>query len=483
MRLSRSVGQLLGVSFAFTLLASLFASACGSSSGSSVAGAGASDGNGASSGGSSSLGLPTLGLAGVDPGSGDGTAKGGASCAGQLTEAKRLPLDMYVMLDASGSMLDPTDGNANITKWQAVSSALSDFVNDPASSGIGMGLQVFPLTDPKAPAACTTNAQCGDFGPCFLKTCWGYPDGLVPCTTDAYCGQYGPCLTFGICANDDSYVCPTIGANCQTPLGKCIAPPPSVCLATADCRPARYAAPAAEVAQLPGAKAALLAAISAAMPEGQTPSGPALQGAIQQAGAYAAAHPEHQVVAVFATDGLPTLCEPLTIADVAGVAAAGKAATPSISTFVIGVFGAADLDAPANLNTIAKSGGTTKAFIVDTKGDVASQFRAALDTIRSSHLSCDLAVPVAEAGKTVDYNQVNVAYDNGSGAGAQSLFYVETAAGCAAATTGGWYYDTKPSDGTPQRIIVCPTTCADFGQTDMGSVNIELGCTTRRIVK
>ena len=301
-------------------------------------------------------------------------------------------------------------------------------------------------------------------------------------------------MTFGVCENDDNYVCPTVGNACgldgAVDLGDCVTAPPSVCMMTADCRPQSYATPAAPIAELPGARDAVLAVIGAAEPDGLTPSGPALSGAIAQASTWAQAHPDHQVVAVLATDGLPTLeangnsCGPVIqqsqVDAVAQLAADGRAATPSISTFVIGVMGPNDVGGPETLSAIAQAGGTMQAFIVDTQGDVAAQFRDALNQIRGTRLACELAVPEADAGKTVDFNQVNVTFDNGSGA--ETLFYVEEWSGCDP-TTGGWYYDTLPSDGTPERIVVCPTTCAAFGQADMGSVQIKLGCATRKPVK
>jgi hypothetical protein len=191
------------------------------------------------------------------------------------------------------------------------------------------------------------------------------------------------------------------------------------------------------------------------------------------------AHPERQVVAVLATDGVPTLCDPVAIADVAAIAAAGRRLTPAVSTFVIGVFGSADATAPANLNSVARSGGTSSAFIVDTQGDVQQQFREALNKIRASGLSCELAVPKAEAGKTLDYDKVNVSFDNGTGP--TDLLNWPDAAGCGA--DGGWYYDVSPADGTPQRLVACPTTCTAFQKTDRGSVQIKLGCKTKSVIE
>jgi hypothetical protein len=485
MRLSRAAWQ----AFAASCLVALLAPGCGNSSshpGMADTGTGGSA-SGKAGSGSASDG-PDLGNLGGDGSGTDSPDDIDEECAGDLVEAKRIPLDMYVMLDVSGSMLAPTEGDAAVTKWQAVSSALADFVQDDSSAGIGMGLQFFPIRHPDAPASCTSNQECGQFGPCFLKICWGYDDGLLPCDSLLDCGVNGPCVTYGFCANDDEYVCNSPGQSCGAnpggdPLGMCTQPPSSVCLATADCRPASYAAPAAAIAELPGAEAALLAAIQTAMPDpdGLTPSGPALQGAIRQAADWSQQHPDRQVVAVLATDGLPTLCEPVDIAEVAQLAASGYAGTPPISTFVIGVVGPDDTAAPANLNRVAESGGTEKAFIVDTQGDVAAQFRDALNQIRASRLSCDLLVPEAEAGKTVDYGYVNVVFDDGSGPA--TLEYVTDSSGCSA-TAGGWYFDNDPdSGGVPEHILVCPATCEKFGQVEIGSVQIKLGCVRRDPVK
>jgi Mg-chelatase subunit ChlD len=478
MRLSRAAWQ----AFATAWLVALLAPACDGSSHPDAPGE--SGGGSGKAGSGSAADGPDLGALGGD---GSGTNSPGdvdEECAGELIEAQRIPLDMYVMLDVSGSMLAPTEGDVAVTKWQAVSSALADFVSDDASAGIGMGLQVFPIRHPEAPASCTSSAECGAFGPCFRKFCEDQP-GIVVCETKQDCGLLGgDCVDFGFCENDENILCWPPGLSCAEddngqPLGSCLQPPTSPCLSTADCRPATYQAPAAAIAELPGARAALLASIESATPDpdGATPTGPALEGAIDQARAWAMAHADHQVVAVLATDGLPTECAPVEIDDVAALASAGSLANPSIATFVIGVVGSEDADAPGNLDAIARAGGTEQAFIVDTQGDVAAQFRSALNQIRASRLSCDLLVPKAEAGKPVDYDYVNVVLDDGSGPA--TLDYVTDASGCSA-TAGGWYFETEPDGGAaPEHILVCPATCEKFGQVDSGSVQIKLGCARR----
>lgn len=65
---------------------------------------------------------------------------GGDACASDTYGGKQLPLDMYIMMDRSGSMQG--------TNWSAVTSAITTFVQSPESDGIGVGIQFFPAEDP-----------------------------------------------------------------------------------------------------------------------------------------------------------------------------------------------------------------------------------------------------------------------------------------------------------------------------------------------
>ncbi|HEY1535896.1 MAG TPA: hypothetical protein VGF76_17870 [Polyangiaceae bacterium] len=472
--------------------------ACGSSShpsgisaGSAGSAATAATGTGAApdngSGGSDGINTGMNGSSG----NGIGTNGGGApldACAAHASTAQPIPLDMYIMLDTSSSMLDLTTGT--VSKWDAVKTALTSFLNDAASAGLGVGLQYFPLTKPNAPTSCTSDAGCGDSGPCFLKACANAAT-LTPCDVPSDCrGFTGPCTALGQCSVDTSYVCQGQGLDCGPDamgkdLGSCEPLTSSICEATDSCDVTQYATPASTIAALPGAAAGLVTSINAHMPAGATPTQAALGGAISQATTWATAHPDHRVVVLLATDGLPTECVPPTattlqaaVADVAAVAAGGVKATPSISTFVIGVFNAADVanGAPTNLNEIAAQGGTTKAFIVDTTQDVTMQFLTALDTIRGAHLACEFQIPQPMGNQMLDYTQVNVEFTNNGKQGV--VYYVANAAACDA-TSGGWYYDVDPKAGSPTKIIACPTSCTAF-QAAMGtsSVDIALGCTT-----
>ena len=425
----------------------------------------------------------------VGHGNGNGGGNGGnPKCAGQVSTAQAIPLDMVIMLDTSSSMLDET--STQETKWAAVKRALQSFLTDKASAGIGVGLQYFPQLKPNTPASCTNDAQCGEGAPCFLNLCFdSIPEGLYPCSTVADCPRTTQsglrrCLPVAQCSNAPQYFCPSVGAECTTNtpgenLGTCVGIAESFCVNATICDVPKYSTPAVAIAALPDAAAALVASINAKEPLGDTPTGPALSGAILQASAWANAHKDHRVVAVLATDGVPTQCTPDMIVDIAGLARDGVNANPSISTFAIGVFSQDDIasGAQTSLDTIAKQGGTNKAFIVDTTKDVTAQFQAALDSIRGTRLACEYQIPEPTGGGTLDYeHKVNVTLSNGDKK--DFIFYVTSAAGCDA-TNGGWYYDVEPSVGTPTKIIACPSTCSAFEAAPSGaSVSIQLGCDT-----
>jgi hypothetical protein len=432
-------------------------------------------GGGTSSGGST-VNIPSTG------GRGGGTFE---ECAGDLVSGKLAPLDMFLMLDTSGSMLDSTE--AGEEKWTSVKEALVAFLSDQGSAGLGVGIQYFPLRKPNVPATCTANAQCGaDGGPCLLKTCWDAP-GLVACNTTADCRlsvfeDYGDCVTFGFCANDPSYICPNPGPGVQcglspdgVNLGACRTEP-SVCVNGTECDVAAYAEPAVPIAVLPQASAALVSSIEARTPEGLTPTAPAIRGAVEHARTWASSHSDHVVVSVLATDGLPTECLPLEIPNVAGLAAAGVQGTPSIRTFVIGVFGPNDPDAQANLDTIARAGGTERAFIVDTTGNVSTQFLQALSTIRGSLFTCDFQIPAPMGADPLDYDLVNVQFTR-DGTSTPLFFTGTSEADCPA--EGGWYYNSDPGVTAPTRIVMCPTTCETLQAATTATVQIQLGCAIR----
>jgi hypothetical protein len=210
-------------------------------------------------------------------------------------------------------------------------------------------------------------------------------------------------------------------------------------------------------------------ALEGQMMSGGTPTVPLLQGLV----AYLDAHPNpaHRPVILLATDGIPDdTCNtdvdgetPNTLANAMGVAAAAFGASPSISTFVIGV--GSDLSA---LNGIAQSGGTGTATLVDTGSNAQAQFLAALDAARRSAIPCDFTIPPGN----FDPTQTNVQYAPGTGA-PQEFIFVGDSTGCPKASSNGWYFDNPTA---PTKVSLCPDACTTVKADDVGQVNVVFGC-------
>jgi hypothetical protein len=377
----------------------------------------ATQGSGANSGGSGSDSSGTGGdiFAGS---SGAGASSGvGGGCAGLSSTAEKVPLDIFIMLDRSGSMDGSVDGGG--TKWTATTSAISAFVNSPDAAGIGVGIQYFGLPPGGAqmcPTMCASDADCGVCGPCFLVVGQGFCLGA---------------------AGGDS------------------------------CDPADYAVAAVEIAPLPGVGPAIVSSMAANSPSTGTPTKPALEGAITHAKAWATANPSHVVVVLLATDGIPEACD-TNLANINAVAAAGLNGMPSIPTFVIGV--GSELGA---LNGIAAAGGTDQAYLVDTNANAQQEFLMAMQDIQGKALPCAYTIPEPTMGD-LDYDKVNVEYTPGGGGTAEFIPKVDNAAACPA-SGDGWYYDDA---APPSQILLCPGTCEKLSLDVEGTVNIVLGCET-----
>ena len=248
------------------------------------------------------------------------------------------------------------------------------------------------------------------------------------------------------------------------------------------CTAADYANPVVPIAALPPNASAISGAIGQQGPGGNTPTEPALQGAIDYALSWAQRHPTHKVIVVFATDGLPNGCNS-SVTGAASVAASGVTGTPSIPTYVIGVFG--DQDCPGgvtlgsqctvidNTNQIAKGGGTNAAFIVNASGNTGAQFLQALNSIRTANLAgCDFAVPAPAGGSVVDFSRASVSYTPGNGGGAVSLNWVPAASACDP-TSGGWYYNSATA---PNHMLLCDASCKQVTGDPNARVDVRLAC-------
>ncbi|HTV20027.1 MAG TPA: vWA domain-containing protein [Polyangiaceae bacterium] len=97
----------------------------------------------------------TAGASGVG-GNRCGPPDDSATCGGNVFVGKSVPLDIYIMFDQSASMCACLDAGAgqlclesgcNTTRLDAVRDAIGEFLNDPNSAGIGVGLGLFGQQD------------------------------------------------------------------------------------------------------------------------------------------------------------------------------------------------------------------------------------------------------------------------------------------------------------------------------------------------
>jgi len=451
-------------------------------------------GSGGKSGDAAVFDVPTHEVVNADTAMPGGDGPDGA-CAATTTSAMLVPLDLYVMMDSSRSMNETTANGKS--KWDTMKTALTAFFNDPSSANLGVGLQFFPLEENVA-ATCAMDGDCGTFGPCDRrKLCVNANTSNTSspmdlCADNSECGMGQVCALLqqcttssasGFCTADGTAKC---GTDCMAYTG--------YCHGRDVCDAGRYATPTVAVGTLPGVAGDLTSALGAHGPGGYTPTGPALAGALQYARQRATDFPDHKVAVLLVTDGLPggfsdlydekgvfqpgiprALCNPYDIPSIAALASAESGKTPSVPTFVIGVF---DNDskqtAQPNLDAIASAGGTKSAIVVSTStSDVTNVLQSALNTVRSSTLACQYKIP---SGVAVDFGKVNVQFTPGSGS-PTPIGYVPTKGDCGSKL--GWYYDVDPATGgTPTVINACDASCTKFQGDSGGHVDILLGCKT-----
>jgi hypothetical protein len=116
------------------------ASSFGGSDGGVSGAGGTGTGVSGAAGGGGDVGPAGAGGTGIELGGNGGNGGSGfTECAKESAKADLRPLDLYIVLDRSGSMVG--------TRWPAVTSALSAFAKDPGATGVAAGIQFFPLAE------------------------------------------------------------------------------------------------------------------------------------------------------------------------------------------------------------------------------------------------------------------------------------------------------------------------------------------------
>jgi hypothetical protein len=220
-------------------------------------------------------------------------------------------------------------------------------------------------------------------------------------------------------------------------------------------------------------RTAFVSLLENTVPEGGTPTLPALQGGVRLAQKIAADHPGEKTVVVLVTDGEPGFfvdgqvvegCTDNDVDHVSQVAAGALAGTPPIPTYVIGIGPSLD-----SLQAIAQAGGTDHATIMSDADPTATSatFHATLAAIRTETFSCDFPMPKPPPGQT--FESVNVAFQ--SSAGVEATIPRNDAC----SPGGGWHYDVPTA---PTKIVLCQDSCDQIQPDTQGRLSVVFGCAT-----
>ncbi|MCA9617712.1 MAG: VWA domain-containing protein [Myxococcales bacterium] len=397
-------------------------------------------------------------------------------CEPFASEAVPTELDLFLLMDSSGSMTNETAFGG--TKWEEITAAVGQFVVDPALEGTGVALAFFPEVRSDLPDFCTAENTCaGEPDACHpIGLCW--PSG------DALCVDAQDCIDQGL---PEGGTCERLG-RCQSGGGLCLPDGPDdfcggsspcvdvgLCTNRTVCDSAAYELPNPET--LPESAEPLLDAMVDRELGGGTPTWPAMAGAIRSAARWGDDHRARRPIVVLATDGLPSSCEegvdPLfpdeyPIEHTLEVVSAGVG--QGIATFVIGVFAPDEGElAQANLDAVAEAGSQSEAFLVTTEEDVAQAFLAALLDVQAQATSCVYTAPWQ---KPDDDHRFVVRLE----AAGQALKVPRLGGANACADSDGFYFEAPPGDAaTAVRIVLCPSTCDRFG-SQPDSVELQATC-------
>jgi hypothetical protein len=279
-----------------------------------------------------------------------GENAGGAGAGGSSATGPK-PSSLLIMFDASLTMRECADGSTTSsfetdphctigpTRWDVASQAFVEFLQSPASAGLGVALRFFPSDEP-------------------IAGCDGYPSTST---------GFG----FGGMAGSTSM---PPGPNCDATA--CAVPHVELDRLTADAAPADVQ------------EAKLVAAVQGTSPvdldvnvpnysakNPQSPWSAALAGAAQWAESYRASHPDQETGIVLVVDDAPEGCD--TSADSMAQVAAAAYAESEVRTYVLGL-GSSDATA---LGKIALAGKTGPLFAPDG-ADLANDVVAGLSAIR-----------------------------------------------------------------------------------------------------
>jgi hypothetical protein len=237
------------------------------------------------------------------------------------------------------------------------------------------------------------------------------------------------------------------------------------------------------------------------VPQGGTPTLPALQGTITYMGSLAQTYPDSKSAIVLITDGEPSFycaggngnntcndCSDLTNGcttdptqcvspdtEVEMITSVIQNA-PKQSIHVVGV-GPALTDTTFNAWADASGNGGVDLRSLDGPA-AALKLMDTLQSIRTSSIKCDFDVPLPPNNETIETTKTYVYYTPGSGNG---YYLQQTSDGTSATCVDdkGWYFDSLIQ---PKKINLCGTTCDALQKDAKGNLEVNFGCQPHIIV-
>ena len=336
-----------------------------------------------------------------------------SACGTSKYEATLTPLDMYVMIDRSGSMVEPG------YSWTATG---------PGEISINGG-------------DCSYTA-----GQNPINSKWCY-------SIYALMGYFKSAEAVGNRVALQYY--PIDGYNCSSASNNTLS------------------SAAVGWQHLPGGNSALMNSLNLATPLGAfTPTKAALYGI---AGFTSTHQTQGRItVGVLVTDGKPNSCAPDDGDTLGNVAQAHLTAT-GIKTYVIGMTGAVfdTLEtiaehggAPAHQQYCAA--GTNQCHYYNVGNGDGQVFVDVLKKIQQNAIACTYQLPNTGGGLP-DLNKISVEYEPGNGGAVQPLTKVANANACQA---DSWYFDSND----PPNVILCPQTCTEVQADLQAKVQILVAC-------
>ncbi len=399
-------------------------------------------------------------------------------CIPFRSRAELASLDIYVLLDSSGSMEELTaDG---LTKADALYGALEGFLTAEDSEGLGAALTFFPIEDESVSEFCDSDDVCGGGD----ESCFA-PDvcsmSSQACRNDADCPEAGEtCLDLGRCEGTEDFCVIGGGFGGCGPAVRCV--DFGLCINRISCDTSDYRRPVVPLGLLPENAPRIIEALTSREIDGGTPTLPALTGVMERARRRTIESPGSKVIVLLATDGFPESCDDnlpspydpdpdrtLGIPAPAEIAAAG--ARGGIETFVVGVFEPEEEElARENLSRLALAGGTDEALIVTTEFNVTERLLEVFTEVRESVQTCIYSIPAE--GAVPDPRDLDVRLLE-RGGDERRISRVDSLEDCRG---DGYFFegDLMPGD-RPGYLELCPASC-EFAERDDVFVEMQSGC-------